>query len=54
MTLFPHRRLGVGVSVRSDVGVCRGCGAVELARDMVRVAPFVYACRPCAQRGTPA
>lgn len=36
------------MSVRSDVGVCRSCGVVALARDMVRMAAYAYACRDCA------
>jgi hypothetical protein len=36
------------MSVRSDVGVCRACGAVALARDMVRLAAYSFACRDCA------
>ena len=36
------------MSVRSDVGVCRACGVVQLARDMVRMAAYAYACRDCA------
>lgn len=37
------------MSVRSDVGVCRACGAVDLARDMVRLGAYQYACRGCAE-----
>ena len=36
------------MSVRSDVGVCRGCGVVALVADLVRVAAYTYACRDCA------
>ena len=39
------------MSVRSDVGVCRTCGVVALARDMVRMAAYAYACRECAGKG---
>lgn len=49
MRLFPEPAPLRGVSVRSDVGVCRACGAVELARDMVRLGAYLYACRACSE-----
>lgn len=48
------RGVRVAMSIRSDAGVCLGCGAVFLVASMVRVAsaPPAFRCGECDAKAT--